>query len=302
MNVLVTGGTGYVGSALIKALENATAVTSIAVYDNLSRGNYNVFFDHAPLTKVKVVQGDILDGRSLEKALKGIDVVYHLAAIVTTPFADSQVHQFEQVNHWGTAELARLIEENETVKKVVYLSSTSVYGASTKEVTTTTTPQPTSFYGISKLQGEKQLTRLRDKGVDVRIIRSGNVFGFGTSIRFDSVINKFMFEAHHFGRIKIFGDGNQQRSFVYLHRLVADLTEQLDTPSTNDIINGVDYVLSINDIVDEIKSIYPQLEMIFVNQNSQMRNLIVQPTHQIDAKQFAVELQEMTQHFSVKSL
>lgn len=299
MNVLVTGGTGYVGSALIKALENATAVTSITVYDNLSRGNYNVFFDQAPLTKVRVVQGDILDGRSLEKALKGIEVVYHLAAIVTTPFADSQVHQFEQVNHWGTAELARLIEENETVKKVVYLSSTSVYGASTQEATVNTTPQPTSFYGISKLQGEKQLKRLRDKGVDVSVIRSGNVFGFGTSIRFDSVINKFMFEAHHFGRIKIFGDGNQKRSFVYLHRLVGDLVDRLVSSSSNEVVNGVDYILSINDVVDEVKSIYPSLEMIFVNQNSQMRNLIVHPTHQIDPKQFALELQEMTQHFSV---
>lgn len=57
-------------------------------------------------------RGDILDGRTLEKALEGIDCVVHLAARVTTPFADSDAHSFDQVNHWGTAQLAYAIEKS----------------------------------------------------------------------------------------------------------------------------------------------------------------------------------------------
>lgn len=268
------------------------------VYDNLSRNNYNLFTDFSGLTKVQFIKGDILDGRSLAKALQNIDVVYHLAAIVTTPFADSQVHQFEQVNHWGSAELARLLEKS-TVKQLIYLSSTAVYGHSTREVSVSSETNASSFYGISKLQGEQQLMRLNQKGIDVRVVRSGNVFGFGQSMRFDSVINKFLFEAHHFGRLKIFGDGNQQRSFVALSRLIVELLAPLGTASQDKIRNSVDFVLSINDIVDVLKQLYPQLEMIFVNQNTIMRSLHVTPTTGVEKSQFELDINAMRSQFSI---
>jgi UDP-glucose 4-epimerase len=89
MNVLITGGAGYIGTELIFELSaNLISVKSL-VYDNLSRGNYNLFLGKGPKQQnVKFIQGDILDSRSIRKVLKGIDVVYHLAAKVTTPFAN----------------------------------------------------------------------------------------------------------------------------------------------------------------------------------------------------------------------
>jgi len=60
--------------------------------------------------KVRFIKGDILDSRQLRKALAGIDVVYHLAAKVTTPYANADSHFFEQVNHWGTAELVQAVK------------------------------------------------------------------------------------------------------------------------------------------------------------------------------------------------
>ncbi len=88
MRVLVTGGAGYVGTKLVKQLILLDEVDRVIVYDNLSRGNYNLFIGEAIPNgdKVEFIQGDILDSRLLRKTLAGIDFVYHLAAKVTTPF------------------------------------------------------------------------------------------------------------------------------------------------------------------------------------------------------------------------
>ncbi|MDX1407557.1 MAG: NAD(P)-dependent oxidoreductase, partial [Saprospiraceae bacterium] len=130
MKVLITGGAGYIGYSLVRQLlEDVDHLHSITIYDNLSRQNYSFFteaqFDHKPIT---FIHGDILDGRSLERALDGIDCVVHLAAKVTTPFADHEAHQYDQINHWGSAQVARAIECSD-VRKVIYLSSISVYGS-----------------------------------------------------------------------------------------------------------------------------------------------------------------------------
>jgi len=134
MNILITGGAGYIGTELTCELEKNPEVKQIIIYDNLSRGNINLFIGSHKLShKIKFVQGDILDTRLLKQTLKSVDVVYHLAAKVTTPFADQNPHIFEQVNHWGTAELVYAVEESE-VKKFIYSSSASVYGASSHDV------------------------------------------------------------------------------------------------------------------------------------------------------------------------
>src|SRR5207237_10735482 len=103
-------------------------VDKIVVYDNLSRGNFNLFIGHKVTSpKVKFVQGEILDSRKLRNALKGIDVVFYFAAKVTTPFANTDGHIYEQTNHWGTAELTYALEESD-VKKLIFLSTTGVFG------------------------------------------------------------------------------------------------------------------------------------------------------------------------------
>src|SRR5262252_5068221 len=135
MNILITGGAGYIGTELIYRLAELNDIENIVVYDNLSRGNYNLFIGHkVPTQKIKFIQGEILDSRKLNNVLKNIDVVFHLAAKVTTPFSNVDGHIYEQTNHWGTAELVYALEESQ-VKKLIFLSSTGVYG-NTKEAAT----------------------------------------------------------------------------------------------------------------------------------------------------------------------
>src|SRR5262245_1850053 len=135
MKIFITGGAGYIGTELVNELAKNNSVEQIIVFDNLSRGNYNFFFGaNSGNRKIKFIQGDILDSRKIRKELKGIDVVYHLAAKVTTPFANIDSHFFEQINHWGTAELIYALEESR-VKKFIFTSSASVYGSTTVSAT-----------------------------------------------------------------------------------------------------------------------------------------------------------------------
>jgi UDP-glucose 4-epimerase len=276
MRILITGGTGYVGTELAIVLEKVPEVSEIIIYDNLSRNNYNIFL-HSRIKrgKVKYIKGDILDSRKLKEVLRGIDVVYHLAARVTTPFSNESPHLFEQVNNWGTAELVYAVEESE-VSKFVYLSSSSVYGASDKIVDIDTIPDPRTFYGISKYQGEKHVERLFDK-MNTYIIRSGNIYGYGISMRFDAVINKFMFDASFTGRISIHGDGRQKRAFIHIDKAVDVLKNIIQSNYESSIYNLVDRNISILELSELILNIYPETESLFINQHLNLRELHVNP-------------------------
>lgn len=284
MKVLVTGGAGYIGTELVNKLAKREDVEEIIVYDNLSRSNYNLFLgDNLPdATTVKFVKGELLDSRKLRKHLEGVEVVYHLAAKVTTPFANTDPHFYEQVNHWGTAELIYAIEESD-VKKLIFTSSTGVYGSSSAAVDERGEPNPKTFYGISKLRGEEHVGRISDK-VDTFTLRCGNVYGFSKSMRFDAVINKFVFEANFNKQIAIHGDGKQHRSFIHIDHVAKGLANILDNKVEPGIYNLVDRDLMVLDIVDVLKELIPELEFIFINQHLKLRELLIKPNAELNKK------------------
>ena len=305
MNILITGGAGYVGTELIYSLEADESVNRIVVYDSLYQRNYNFFIGRSKLktNKVHFVQGDILDSRKLKKEIDKADIVFHLAAKVTTPFADHNPHEFDQINNWGTAELSYLVQKSK-VKKLIYTSSASVYGAAKEEINIESPLHPKTFYGISKMHGEEHVNVLRDGDIQVYVLRLGNVYGYSKSMRFDSVINKFMFEANFTKRLRINGDGDQSRSFIHIDKLTTILKRVALTNLQPDTYNLVTSTFTINEIVDELKSLFRGLEMVFVNQNMKMRSLRVKPDERIsdlmpiDQKNLGVLLREFKDHFS----
>lgn len=285
MKVLITGGAGYIGTQITRLLNDNPSVSEIVIYDNLSRSNRNFFIGVEKLNteKVRFVHGDLLDTAKLRASLQSVEIVYHLAANVTTPFSDQHPHLFEQVNHWGTAEVVYAIEATPSVKRLIYLSSASVYGASKEIYRLHETPQPKTFYGISKLRGEKHVQRMIPKLERCYILRCGNVYGYNKSMRFDAVINRFMFEANYNSRITIDGTGAQHRPFIHIDKI----GEALSALSESDIVSGyynvLDKNLAIGDIVEVIRELYPDLEMIFVNQHMDMRELQVEASPEISA-------------------
>ena len=306
MKVLVTGGAGYIGSALIGRLAQCEHIEEILIYDNISHGRHGVFFNYfnhlkpASCMNISFVRGDLLDRRTLKSNLEGVDAVVHLAAKVSTPFAHGDPHSFEQVNHWGTAELSYIVEEG-NIEQVVYLSSAAVYGASEIPLDSQASTQPRSWYGVSKLRGEEMLTRL-SSSKKIHILRCANVYGFAPSARFDAVINRFLLQSHFEGRITIQGKGEQKRPFVHIDSVVSSIVGVLDSDLKSGVYNLVQNNMSIIDVAYALKDIYPELEMIFVEQDMERHSLVVQASEElqeyIESANFVEELRVFAGRFA----
>lgn len=154
------------------------------------------------------------------------------------------------------------------------------------------------------MHGEDHVNVLRNTNIQVYVLRLGNVYGYSKSMRFDSVINKFMFEANFKKRLRINGNGEQARSFIHIDELSDQLKKVISADLNPDTYNIVSNTFTINEIVDELKSLYPQLEMVFVNQNMKMRSLKVKPDERISGlrslNHFSLfeELKEFKKQFS----
>lgn len=264
MKILVTGGAGYMGCALVPQLNAMPEVSRVVVYDNLSKGDYSFFFGAQHLQKVSFVQGDILDNYKLEKVMQGIDVVIHLAAFVAQPFNHLQNLQYEQVNRWGTLSVVRCIQKAETVKAVLYMSSASVYGF-TENTDAHATPTPENGYATSKLSGEQYMALLNEQ-CTVKILRAGNVFGFNTCLGIEGVLNTFMFDALVKNEIKIYGNGSQNRPFVWLQHVCAEVQNWVRNQTSGQGL-CIDFNASLNELKDWLLTQRPELSYQYINQN-----------------------------------
>ncbi len=305
MNLLITGGAGYVGYALIQhLLAEPGPLKEILIYDNLSRKNFALFSGSpAKDIRIRFVQGELLDGRSLSKTLENADAVVHLAAKVSTPFADNEAHFFDQINHWGTAQLVQAATDSPSLKKFLYLSSVSVYGHQPEPVNEQTPPHPDSFYGHAKYRGEEQLVRL-PAACDSYILRAGNVYGYSPAMRLDAVLNRFVFEAHFQGRITLHGNGDQNRPFVHVDKLAAVIRTILLEAVPRGVYNVVEHNFSVRELARAVAKHYPDLEMHTINQHIQMKSLRVQVPGLLQAfapfppKSLDEELAEFSAHFA----
>jgi UDP-glucose 4-epimerase len=106
-------------------------------------------------------------------------------------------------------------------------------------------------------------------------MRCGNVYGYSKSMRFDAVINKFIFEANFNKLITIQGDGKQSRTFIHVEMLAKALNNLLTADLPSDLYNVVDKNLTVLDILDVLKELIPPLEFIFINQHLRLHELNV---------------------------
>lgn len=274
MKILITGGAGYIGTSLVEKLNTNPLVEEIVVYDNMSQNNIRFFFGNVNLRKVRFVHGDILNHIALKKVLQDIDVVYHLAGVVKSPYSMEDSLKYEQVNQWGTANLIHCLENNSRLQKFIFISSASVYGFSSLE-NELMEPNPMNTYGRSKREAEK-FVQLLDEPIQVDILRVGNVFGYNRMVRHDSVINRFIFEALCYGQIQIFGSGNQIRPFVHIHHLTEqlnDLLEPIQDHAGMKIRNIIQFNRSINGIRDILKNEINHLDYIYINQGHEVPSM-----------------------------
>ena len=230
-----------------------------------------------------------------------MDTVLHLAANVVQPYTDLRLHEFDQINNWGTSNLADAIEDSD-VKKVIYMSSMTVYGSKEEIIDEHSETHPMTYYGISKLKGEGHIRRIRDR--QLYILRLANVYGCSPNMRIDSVFNRLMFEAHFKGKVNKVGDGSQSRAFISMHTFCEQLSAVLLGNIPAGTYNMAEINLSINAIIDLYKDLFPDMEVITLDQSAPLKTINVRlPTKlssQLGSEEVQVldQLKQFKEHFS----
>ena len=278
MKVLVTGGAGSIGTALVEKLSYLPEISGITVYDNLAATTTDFFF-HSQMdkSKVKFVKGDILETRKIQKYVKEADTVVHLASLHLKSEDNTAAHHMEQVNHWGTAELTYAIE-NASIKKLVFVSAAEVYGFSEETKTEKSDPAPSTSFAVSKWRGEAHVSRLASK-LESTIFRPGIVAGFGPVKKIQGVANQFLFDMLAKNKLSIYGNGKQVRPFVSLPYVVNSLLASVSGNIPSGMYNLTEANLQILDVLEALKKIQPNVEFVFNNHHLQLPSLSVSTEH-----------------------
>jgi len=253
MKFLVTGGAGFIGSNIVEELLKRSY--SVRVLDNFSTGKRENLrgFDK----DVELIEGDIRSYHIVRQAVQGIDIVLHQAALPSVPRSIHDPITTHEVNATGTLNILDAAKEA-GVKRIVYASSSSVYGDSPQlPKREDMTPNPLSPYAVSKLAGEKYchvFSRLY--GIETVILRYFNVFGprQDPNSQYSAVIPKFINAIINERSPVIYGDGTQSRDFTYVSNVVeANILAALKEIGTPVVMNcASNGQVTINDLVVQI--------------------------------------------------
>ena len=260
---LVTGGAGFIGSHLSKALLEQGH--GVVILDNLSMGKKENVPDNA-----KLIIGDVRSQQDVSRSLKGIDIVFHEAARVSIRSSIKEFYDDAENNLMGTINLLRCCEGTD-VKKIVYASSMAVYADSTSldPIDENYRLEPISPYGISKLAGEKYCLQFSmDHGIDCHILRYFNTYGPGqTFTPYVGVITIFINKLLACKTPTIFGDGEQSRDFIHVNDVVLANILAMESRLPRGIFNvGTGIGTSINEIADLLcKKINPDIKFEHAN-------------------------------------
>lgn len=222
MNVLVTGGAGFIGSNLVEAL--VSSGNEVRILDDASTGSLDNLegFEPAP----EVVVRDIRDREAVGEAVRGVEVVYHLAALPSVARSVADPLGTHQVNVDGTLNVLQAARRG-GVRRVVYASSSSVYGDTPRLPKDEEMPlSPQSPYAASKAAGEGYCRAFaRVYGLETVSLRFFNVFGprQDPSSEYAAVIPRFIHRMLAGTAPEIFGDGGQSRDFTYVANVVEAL-------------------------------------------------------------------------------
>lgn len=264
MQYLITGGAGFIGTALANHL--AANGHTVRVLDDLSAGEPGGLDP-----RVMFSRGDVRDVPKLWSLLRGVDCVYHLAARVSVPESLLYPVEYNSVNVGGTVALMTAIRDA-GVRRVILTSSGAAYGECERQpVAETEVMRPTSPYAVSKLASEYYVRAIGALcKIESVVLRIFNAYGPREPLppSHAPVVPRFLRQAISGGSIVIFGNGQQSRDFVYID----DVVRALATASTashidQQIINiGSGVEVTISQLVDEIERVVGRSVHRIINQ------------------------------------
>lgn len=269
MKYLVTGGAGFIGSHIVEELLSRNE--TVRILDNFSTGRWENIVEF--LDRVELIEGDIRSYHTVLKSVQGIDIVLHQAALPSVPRSILDPITTDEVNIRGTLNVLHC-SRAAGVKRVVFASSSSVYGKSLElPLHERLIPDPMSPYAITKLTGEKYCqTFSRIYELETICLRYFNVFGRrqNPNSQYSAVIPKFIKAIMSDRRPIIYGDGSQSRDFTYVSNIVSAnilaATAGIENISATPVINIAGHqqtqVLTLAHLINEIlgKNVSPVFE------------------------------------------
>ena len=220
-NILITGGAGFIGSNIVNELLKRGE--RVHVLDNFSTGKRENLYPYKNNKNFRLIEGDLRSFHIVRSAVKGVDYILHQGALPSVPRSINDPITTNDVNILGTLNILEAAKEF-GVKRVVYASSSSVYGNS--EVLPKQekmSPAPISPYALSKYTGERYCQIYFEiYGLETVCLRYFNVFGpnQNPNSQYSAVIPKFIKLINEGQRPTIYGNGTQSRDFTYVSNVV----------------------------------------------------------------------------------
>lgn len=256
MKVLVTGGAGFIGCNLVRRLLKEGA--EVRVFDNFSTGKrQNLAGVNG---NVEIFEGDLRDFAQVLEATKGIEIIFHEAALPSVIRSVKAPNTTTEVNIIGTLNLLEAAKVN-NIKKIIYASSSSIYGDSlTLPKIEDMVPNPLSPYAVSKIAGEHFMKVFHHLyNIETVILRYFNVYGpyQDPTSEYSGVIAKFITAFLNDKPLTVFGDGEQSRDFTYVDDVVEANILAANAKISGEVFNvagGNRYTL--NQMIEILKSIF----------------------------------------------
>lgn len=253
---LVTGGAGFIGSSIARVLLRRG--DRVRILDNFSTGKRENL--HEMAGPVELIEGDLLDNAALDRALDGVELVFHQAAIASVAFSMTHPEVSHDTNATGTHRLLGGARRA-GVRRVIYAASSAAYGDSPAlPQVETMAPAPLSPYAASKLAGEIYCQVFTSAyGLETVSLRYFNVFGPGQdpTSEYAAVIPRFVTAALAGEGITIFGDGTQSRDFCFIDDVVEANLAAAATPGIGGAVFNVatGTAVSLNEMVRALGTI-----------------------------------------------
>jgi len=226
MRALVTGGAGFIGGHLVERLVKQD--WDVIVFDSFERASLETLKtlpSEAGLRRI-----DIRDLKSMKRYVDDVDVIFHLAALTDVVESEVKKDEYWNVNVMGTENVLKIAKD--VSAKLVFTSSAAVYGELSDVAREDLKPNPISFYGATKLEGEKLCMRYHEEyGTDIVVLRLFNVFGERAR---GGVVKIFLERAREGKPLIIYGDGEAVRDFIY----VGDVVDALIKAASSEKASG----------------------------------------------------------------
>lgn len=274
--VLVIGGAGYIGSVLCRILLNDGY--KVKVLDKLLYGDEGIK-DLYYNENFELKKGDITNIRDIVEAMRDVDAVVHLAAIVGDPATDLKPQETLEINHFSTKILAD-IAKYLGISKFIFASTCSVYGFNDEVCKEETELNPLSLYGKTKMISEEILLDLEENGFYPVILRFSTAYGLSPRPRFDLVVNLLTAKAIKDNEIPVFGKGKQIRPFVHIKDISKAIKKSLEADPkdvSGEIFNvgTEEQNLSIDELADTIHNNVKNSELKYIKEKEDDRSYSV---------------------------